>query len=162
VFTFQFLQGDAKTALKTPDAIVLTASMAKKYFGNENPINKILEVDSWGPRMVTAVIKDMPENSHFKLDMMMPLHFQNNDVSLRDINSNWNWYNYYTYIKLKPGSDIRAVDKKIRAIYKKNQPEEKNYFYSQAVTDIHLKSNLKWELRANSDESYVYIFGTVA
>ncbi|HEV8284624.1 MAG TPA: ABC transporter permease [Chitinophagaceae bacterium] len=162
VFTFQFLQGDPKTALKAPDAVVLTESMVKKYFGNENPINKILEVDQWGPRMVTAVIKDIPENSHFDIDLLIPLRFRNADGSLRDINSNWGWYNYYTYIKLKPGTRIADVDKKIRDIFKKNQPENKNYFYSQALTDIHLTSNLKWELRANSDKKYVYIFGTVA
>ncbi len=162
VFTFQFLQGDPKTALKAPDAIVLTESMAKKYFGNENPVSKILEVDQWGPRMVTAVVKDMPDNSHFKIDLLMPLRFQNNDGSLVDINSNWGWYNYYTYIKLKPGAKIAEVDEKIRATFKKNRPESKNEFYSQAVTDIHLTSNLKWELRPNSDQKYIYIFGTVA
>ena len=162
VFTFQFLQGDPNTALKAPDAIVLTESMAKKYFGNENPINKILEVDAWGPRMVTAVIKDIPENSHFDIDLLMPLRFRRPDGTLRDINSNWGWYNYYTYIKLKPGSRIADVDKRIREIFKKNQPENENYFYSQALTDIHLTSNLKWELKANSDKSYIYIFGTVA
>jgi putative ABC transport system permease protein len=162
VFTFQFLQGDSKTALKAPDAVVLTESMVKKYFGNENPINKILEVDAWGPRMVTAVIRDIPENSHFDIDLLMPLRFIRPDGTLRDINSNWGWYNYYTYIKLKPGARIADVDKRIREIFKKNRPENENYFYSQALTDIHLKSNLKWELKANSDQSYIYIFGTVA
>lgn len=162
VFTFQFLQGDPKTALKAPDAVVLTEGMAKKYFGNENPMNKILEVDAWGPRMVTAVIKDMPENSHFDIDILMPLRFIRPDGTLRDINSNWGWYNYYTYIKIRPGANIANVDKKIRDIFKKNQPENENYFYSQALTDIHLTSNLKWELRPNSDRSYIYIFGTVA
>ncbi|HEV8272328.1 MAG TPA: ABC transporter permease [Chitinophagaceae bacterium] len=162
VFTFQFLQGDPKTALKAPDAIVITESMVKKYFGNEDPINKVLQVDQWGPRMVTAVIKDIPANSHFNFDLLMPLRFKNNDGSLRDINSNWGWYNYYTYIKLKPGARIAEVDKKIRDVFKKNQPENKNYFYTQALTDIHLTSNLKWELKANSDKSYIYIFGTVA
>ena len=79
-----------------------------------------------------------------------------------DINSNWGWYNYYTYIKLKPEAKIADVDNKIRATFKKNRPESKNEFYSQAVTDIHLTSNLKWELRPNSDQKYIYIFGTVA
>src|SRR6185295_18059669 len=95
-------------------------------------------------------------------DLLMPLRFQNDDGSLIDINTIWGWYNYYTYIKLKPGAKISDVDKKIRSVFKKNQPENKNYFYSQALTDIHLTSNLKWELRANSDRSYIYIFGTVA
>ena len=65
-------------------------------------------------------------------------------------------------MKLKPNTNIQVVDKKIREVFKKNQPENKNHFYSQALTSIHLRSNLKWELRPNSDRIYVYIFGVVA
>src|SRR5688572_3271449 len=162
VFTFHFLQGDPKTALKNPDAIILTESIAKKYFGNENPIGKTLEINTWGPKPVTAIIKDMPENSHFRIELLMPLVFRNNNGERQDINSNWGWYNYYTYIKLKPGANIASVDKKIRDVFKKNEPENNNFFYSQALTGIHLTSNLKWDLRPNSDKVYIYIFGTVA
>jgi putative ABC transport system permease protein len=162
VFTFQFLQGDPKSALKNPDAIVLTESIAKKYFGNENPIGKTLEINTWGPKPVTAIIKDMPDNSHFKIDLLMPLVYRNNNGERLDINSDWGWYNYYTYMKLKPGTNIASVDKKIRDVFKKNEPENNNFFYSQAITGIHLTSNLKWELRPNSDKVYIYIFGTVA
>ena len=162
VFTFQFIEGNPKTALKDLNDIVLTESAAKKYFGNENPIGKSLEIDTWDPRVVTAVIKDLPDNSHFKFDILASLHFRQDNGQLIDINSIWGWYNYYTYMKLKPGASIAAVDKKIRAVFKKNQPENKNIFYSQPVTSIHLTSNLKWELRPNSDRSYIYIFGTIA
>jgi putative ABC transport system permease protein len=144
------------------DAVVLTESSAKKYFGNENPMGKLLEIDRNNPLKVSGVIKDIPENSHFRFDILTPFRFRNSDGSLRDINSIWGWYNYYTYIKLKPGASIVAVDKKIREVFKANQPENKNYFYTQALTDIHLTSDLKWELQPNSDKSYVYIFGTVA
>src|SRR5258705_4047417 len=162
VFTFKFVRGDARTALKNEHAVILTESAAKKYFGNEDPVGKTLEIDDWEPQMVTAVIKDMSDNSHFKLDILLPLRFRQDNGQLVDINSIWGWYNYYTYMKLKPGASIAAVDAKIRDVFKKNQPENKNHFYSQALTDIHLTSNLKWELRANSDKIYVYIFGTVA
>jgi putative ABC transport system permease protein len=161
VFTFQFIQGTPATALKDQHALVLTESAAKKYFGKEDPMGKTLEIDDLEPQMVTAVIKDVPDNSHFKFDILLPLRFRNNG-QLIDINSIWGWYNYYTYMKLKPGTTIAAVDKKIRDVFKKNQPENKNYFYSQAVTDIHLTSNLKWELRSNSDKIYIRVFGTIA
>ncbi len=162
VFTFNFIKGDSKTALQPPNAIVLTQSAAIKYFGNENPIGKTIEVDDWDPQIVTAVISDIPENSHFKFDLLVPLRFRGRDGNPIVINTNWGWYNYYTYIKLKPNTSIASVDKKIREVFKKNQPENENYFYSQALTSIHLNSNLKWELRANSDRIYVYIFGVVA
>jgi len=162
VFTFKFLKGDPKTALQPPNAIVLTESAANKYFGKENPIGKTLEVDDWDPQIVTAIIKDVPENSHFKFDLLAPLRFRGRDGNPININTIWGWYNYYTYMKLKPNANIQQVDKKIREVFKKNQPENNNYFYSQALTSIHLNSNLKWELRANSDRIYVYIFGVVA
>jgi putative ABC transport system permease protein len=98
VFSFTFLKGDPKTALKPLNAIVLTASSAKKYFGNEDPIGRSLEVDNWEPRMVTAVIKDLPENSHFQFDLLAPLRFTNDSGRLVNINSIWGWYNYYTYM----------------------------------------------------------------
>jgi len=162
VFTFQFVLGNPKTALKNIHSIILTESMAKKYFGSEDPLGKTLEIDQWDPKMVTAVIKDLPENSHFKFDFLAVLkYFDDNDQPI-DINSIWGWYNFYTYIKLRPAAKIADVDKKIQAVFKKNQPENRNEFYSQAITDIHLTSNLKWELAANSDKSYIYIFGTIA
>ncbi len=162
VFTFSFLKGDAKTALLDPHAVVITEKTAKKYFGSDDPMGKTLEINTWEPVIVTGVIKDVPDNSHFTIDFLIPLRFRNDDGSLVDINSIWGWYNYYTYIKLKTGTSIVSVDKKIREVFKKNQAQNKNYFYSQALTDIHLTSNLKWELRPNSDKVYIYIFGTVA
>src|SRR4030095_6921147 len=93
---------------------------------------------------------------------VLALRFRDDNGQLIDINTNWGWYNYYTYMKLKPGAGISGVDKKIQDVFKKNQPENKNIFYSQPITGIHLTSNLKWELRANSDNSYIYIFGTIA
>jgi putative ABC transport system permease protein len=161
VFSFPFIKGDPKTALNNPNAIVLTESTAKKYFGNENPLGKRLEVDDWAPCVVTAVIKDIPANAHFSFDILVPLTRFMNDPS-RPANTFWGWYSFYTYIKLKPGADIAAVDKKIRGIFKKNQPQSKDYFYSQPLTSIHLTSNLHSELKPNSDKIYSWIFGTIA
>jgi putative ABC transport system permease protein len=162
VFTFHFVQGNAKTALEQLDAIVLTESSAKKYFGNENPMGKLVEIDNRQPAKVTGVIKDLPASSHFHFDFLTPLRFRRNNGSIANFDSDWGRSTFYTYIKLKPGSSITSVDNKIRELYKRNQPESKNYFYSQALTDIHLNSNLKWELSPNSDRIYIYIFGTIA
>jgi putative ABC transport system permease protein len=72
VFTFHFLKGDPKTALEPVDAIVVTESTAKKYFGKENPMGKLIHINPASPMKVTAVIKDIPENSHFKFDFLIP------------------------------------------------------------------------------------------
>ncbi|MBS1600589.1 MAG: ABC transporter permease [Bacteroidetes bacterium] len=159
VFSFPVIKGDSKKALENPDAIILTESIAKKYFGIEDPIGKTLNVDDWQPKIVTAIIKDIPENSHLKIDILLSLKSMDGNNRLSNM---WGWYSFYTYVKLKPGSDINVVDKKIRSIFSKSQPENKNYFYSQLLTDIHLHSNLNAELNPNSDEMYIYIFGTIA
>ncbi len=159
VFTIPFVKGNPKTALNDPNAIVLTESTAKKYFGSENPIGKTLDVDNWPVKVVTGVIKDIPDNAHFKIDILASL--KSLDQGKR-LSQTWGWYSFYTYVKLKPGADITLFDKKVRTLVKKYQPQDKNFFYSQSLSSIHLNSNLQSELRPNSNKSYLYIFGTIA
>jgi len=153
VFSFPFVKGNAKTAFTNINSIVLTQSTAKKYFGDKDAIGKILSVDNLGDMMVSGVLKDVPSNSHFHFDFL---------ISVRkfagDFDGNWGWYNFYTYAKLKPHTNIAAFTKKLQDLYKRNDKEGKNIFYTQRLTDIHLTSNLKWELEANSDRLYVYVF----
>jgi putative ABC transport system permease protein len=105
------------------------------------------------PLTVTGVVKDVPANAHFHFDFLISTRkFQGN------INSNWGFYNFYTYVKLKPNSDITAFTKKVQEVYKRNTTDGPNIFYVQPLTDIHLTSNLKWELEPNSDKLYVYVF----
>jgi putative ABC transport system permease protein len=158
VFNFPFAKGNAANAFKELKSVVFTETAAKKYFGDEDPIGKRVEIDPMGPHMVTGVIKDVPSNSHFKFDFLISTH----TIGGGDIDQNWGFYNFYTYIKLKPNTSIASVEPKIKALFKKNQPDNKNIFYTQALTYIHLKSNLKWELRPNSDKIYIYVFGTIA
>ena len=157
VFTFPFVKGNAATAFNQLKSIVFTETAAKKYFGDEDPLGKVVDITNMGPHTVSAVIKDVPSNSHFTFDFL---------ISTRTIGGNidasWGFYNFYTYIKLKPNVEIASVVPKIKTIFKKAQPENKNIFYTQALTDIHLTSNLKWELRPNSDKSYIYVFATIA
>ena len=156
IFNFKFIHGTALTALSDPKSIVLTESSAKKYFGTTDPMNKVLDVDQ-KPYVVSAVIKDVPSNSHFTFDFLISAR------TLRGaIDENWGFYNFYTYIKLKDKTNIAAVEPKIKALFRRYQPDNKNIFYTQPLTDIHLKSNLKWELKPNSDASYIYVFGTIA
>lgn len=158
VFNFPFAKGNAANAFKELKSVVFTETAAKKYFGDEDPIGKRVEIDPMGPHMVTGVIKDVPSNSHFKFDFLISTR----TIGGGDIDQNWGFYNFYTYIKLKPNTSIASVEPKIKALFKKNQPDNKNIFYTQALTDIHLKSNLKWELRPNNDKIYIYVFGTIA
>ena len=156
VFTFPFVHGNAKDAFKEVQSIVLTESSTKRYFGNDNPVGKILQIDRLGNLMVTGVIKDVPHASHFHFDFLISTRkFGGN------IDADWGFYNFYTYAKLKPNSDITAFSKKVQDVYKRNTTDGTNIFYVQPLTDIHLTSNLKWELEPNSDKLYVYVFTVI-
>src|SRR4051794_32183708 len=143
VFTFPFIYGNAKTAFKDVNSIVLTQTAAKKFFGNENPVGKVLEVDAFGPMMVSGVLKDVPPNSHFHFDYLVSFRKQPGNPSL---DNNWQGYNDYTYAKTKPGTNISNVVKKIQAINDRNVEKSFSSFYVQPIKEIHLTSNLKWEL----------------
>ncbi len=161
VFTFPFVRGNAATALKDVNSIVVTESAAKRYFGNEDPIGKVIKLDPGGDMMVSAVIKDVPPNAHFHFDFLGS--FRQLPAALNDaaLDENWGGYNYYTYVKVKPGTDSSRFRQKIQAVYERNQEERYSIFYTQLLTDIHLTSNLKWELEPNSDKLYVYVFTIV-
>jgi len=158
VFTCEFIKGDAKNAFRDVNSIVITESMAKKYFGMDDAVGKVLSVDDMGDMAVSAVIRDIPVNAHFHFDFLISIRkFPGNDLD-----ANWDWYNFYTYIKLKPGTNVASLTKQLQALYKRSNDEAPNIFYTQRLTDIHLTSNLKWELEPNSDKMYVYVFTVIA
>ena len=156
IFTYTFIKGDPKTALSDVTSVVITQSIAKKYFGDEDPIGKTLKISCCGGSLkVTAVIKDVPGNSHFHFDLLSSFK------QFGDVDANWDQYVYYTYARVKPNTKIASFTNKIQETYKRHQDERISEFYVQPLTDIHLTSNLKWELEPNGDRLYVYVFGIV-
>jgi putative ABC transport system permease protein len=157
VFTFEFVQGNKTTAFQQPHSILLTQKAAIKYFGKQDPMGKFIKLpfNKETNYQVTAILKDVPTNAHFTFDFLIPIKF-------KDIDSNWGWYTFYTYVRLKENADPEKFKAKLQPLFKQYQPEDKSQFYAQALTDIHLTSNLKWELAANGDLSYVRILITIA
>lgn len=174
VFTIPFLKGNPKTALSQLNALVITETMAKKYFGEENPIGKIINSDNRFDYIVTAVVKDMPDNSHFHFDFIASLTRYNDTRSPIWFNNNW-----YTYVVLREGASWQEVDKKINpALTKYYKPQieaafqttweelvkkgAKYNFNLQPITDIHLNSHYAQELEPNGSMANVYIFSLIA
>jgi putative ABC transport system permease protein len=156
VFTFPFVEGDAATAFKEINSIVITRTMAKKYFGAEDPLTKVLHTDM-GELKVTGVVNDVPDAAHFHFDFLISIHKFGGPLA-----DQWGWYNFYTYVRLKPHTAIGPVVAKVQALYHKNNKEGKNIFYAQPLTDIHLRSDLKWELEPNGTALYIYVFAVIA
>ena len=159
VFTFPIIKGDKNTPLHKPRTIVLTETSSKKYFGETDPIGKSIKLDLDGGvnYEVTAVVKDVPPTSHFKFDFLIPLKFSGGDI-----NGEWDWYNFYTYVRLKENADAASFKNKLQPLFKKYQPDNTNEFYAQVLPNIHLDSRLKWELGTNGDRNYVNIMLAVA
>lgn len=159
VFTFSFIEGNAKDIFKQLNTVVLTESVAKKYFGSEDRLGKVLQMDISGKTMdmmVSGVVKDIPDNAHFHFDFVIPIRtFEGN------IDNDWRQYTFYTYMKLQAHASITSIEPQIQALYKRNNPNENSEYYTQALTNIHLDSNLKWEIEPNGERLYVVVFAVV-
>jgi putative ABC transport system permease protein len=160
VFSFSLLQGNPETALKQPNAIVVTKTFAEKYFGEENALGQTLTFDNQNQYQVTGVMANVPANSHFTFDFLVPMATY---ASPR--RDNWQWLQFYTYVLLKAGASPQAVAEKFPALLRQNL--EANLAapyapYLQPLTDIHLRSHLFREMQPNSDVAYIYIFSAVA
>ena len=165
VFTFPLAKGNAKTALFQPDAIIITEELAKKYFGNQDPIGKFLKKDNNKNVVVTGVFKSIPA-THMKFDAVMPMSAIANDEW--DLKNNvWDNFNYYTYLQLDKPLDkegIKKFNQRIDAIYKTHVPVEnlKVSFIMQPLTDIHLRSDYQVDVIGHGNIQYVNIFFVVA
>jgi putative ABC transport system permease protein len=159
MFTFPFLKGDHETALSQPFSLVLTEEMAKKYFGEEDPIGKILTVDNQLDFSVTGIIKNIPQNSHLQFDFLIPLVLI--EQFGQDL-SHWGDNSYYTYVMVKKDIQFKEIEKKIYNYHKKHDPKSSRVLYLQPITDIHLFSDVEYDVSGNGDIKYVYIFSAIA
>jgi len=165
VFSFPLVHGNAETALTRPDAVLITEDMAKKYFGNENAVGKILKKDNKDNLVVTGVLKNIPANAHFQFDFIMPMSaIAHSDWRLKD--NIWDSYDFYDYIQLNENFKAtpvaleglsRQVNKIVAAHIKENPPNIK----LQALTDIHLHSDYH-DLPGQGNIQYVSTFFVVA
>ena len=162
IFTFPFVQGDPKTALTEPLDIVITETVAKKYFGSENPVGKILEIEGM-PAAVKGVIQDIPHNSHIQFDFLSSYEFIQ---ELTNYGMSWGSFNFITYLQLETNRDIQEIGKNITAIAAKNNcPQVKDgvEFRLQPLTAIHLDSRAAFRNYSDiGDRKYVYVFSIIA
>jgi len=162
VFSFPLITGDPKTALSEPYSLVISEKMAKKYFGEDNPVGKILNIENWHDFSITGVLKNTPSNSHLQFDFLAPF----TDFVSRNLRE-WGMSNYYTYALLHEGFSLDEFDRKIPDFVEKYRGKESRHMYKvrynlQPITRIHLHSHLRLEISPNSDINNVAIFALVA
>ena len=156
IFSFPLIKGDQENVLKEPNTVVIIQSIAEKYFGNENPLNKTINIAGDDFR-IDGVIADIPKNAHFHFKFLITMAgYQLN-----------NWQNFYmsTYILLKDQSNAEALEAKLPDLITKYIYQDSNHglkFILQPITSIHLHSNLRFELEPTSDIKNVIMFSSAA
>jgi putative ABC transport system permease protein len=170
IFTLPMIDGNPATALMTPHSVVLTESMAKKYFGTTAAVGRILRtVNDTFPLTVGGVIHDMPDQACFHFDFFVTLQ----GSGIQTETGWWGIYPMSTFVLLKRGADFQAFNKKLAGLYGQYVPEYKEMeadakgtWYecvgATPLTDIHLRSSRTDELARNGNIQYVYIFSAIA
>lgn len=166
VFDFKLLKGNPKTALRDQLSLVFTEKAAKKYFGDTDPIGQTLLISGEGlPAIVTGVMKDIPENSQIKGDMFVSMSTLTQRFN-KGLDEQWGNFGATSYLLLKPGTDGKALEKKLPAFLKNRagkMMDEMNMHYAlflEPLRDVHLQST-----RGSDDSgsmSNVYVFSVVA
>lgn len=175
VIALKFIAGDPKTALREPNTMVINRKTAEKYFPNEDALGQTLITNNTNWK-ITGVIENIPDNTHFNFDFILSLitNPYNKDTQ-------WTSNNFLTYFKIAPGTDPKALEAKFpKMIDTYVTPQARTIFgndftmegfFAQGnkfeytlmpLDDIHLRSDRLGELGANSDITYIYLFGAIA
>ncbi|HTI09358.1 MAG TPA: ABC transporter permease [Puia sp.] len=174
VFDVTLLKGDPTTALNDPFCVVLTEQVAKKYFGEEDPMNKVIRLNNQSNFKVTGIFKPLPSNAHLHPEIMLSFNTLKDSTIYGEKNLQTNWGNnaFYTYLlfpKDYPVKNIQAqfpyfLDKYMHPAGTGSDYKASKYtaLYLQKLTDIHLTSHLDEEIEENGDKSRVLIFGAIA
>lgn len=174
VFSWRIVEGNPEAALNFPDGLIISESMARKYFGDADPMGRTLELKA-GPvsanMQVRAVMEDIPENSHFKADFLASMELVTDfyggyEQMMKNFGSN----NFGTYLLLRGGVDIATVEAQIPDFLNRHiqvgedgsLPSTWTALHPWLITDIHLHSNLDSELEPNSSIEYVFIYTAIA
>jgi ABC-type antimicrobial peptide transport system permease subunit len=159
LLTFDFLQGDSETAFPNPNSIVITKEMRDKYFRDDNAIGKTLQLENDHYFTVSAVIENLPGNTHLKFDFLLPIEVV---TTLGGELDNWGNFGYRTYAIIRGKNSHEDIDRKLEGIFRDRlNPETIITAALQPVSKLHLYSG-HINMTHNGDIRYVYIFSLIA
>ncbi|RYG30236.1 MAG: ABC transporter permease, partial [Chitinophagaceae bacterium] len=138
MFSFPLVKGDANHVLDDINSIVITEDLARKIFGTENPINKVVKIDNKDPYKVTGVLKNLPKNTSFDFEYLVSL-----EANEKNYGNNWNSNSYYTFVQTQPGVSADQVNKKIKDEVLKHEPESRAEIFLHPMSKWHLYSRFE-------------------
>ena len=160
VFQYRLLEGNPANALLEPYTAVVTASTAKKYFGDEEPVGQVIRLNEDTNFKITGVVEDQPLNTHLKFGLL--LSFSTFLEWIPEADNAWHWDGFYNYIKLQEGTNTTEFEAKIPALVEarigeeNRQSDHQMIFSLQPLKDIHLYSRLMYETEPGGDGDTVY------
>ena len=158
IFTLPFISGDPENALRNPQSMVLTEKLARKYFGNKNPMGKTLTIENKLQFTVTGVIRDLPRNSMFSFEAVFPYSFL---YQIGAADNSWGNNSILTFVLLENGSDVDAINKKLTDVVLEYLPETTTKYLLFPLPDIHLHSQFGYEI-SKGPVIVVFIFTLIA
>ncbi|MEP6728836.1 MAG: ABC transporter permease, partial [Bacteroidota bacterium] len=172
VFSADVTKGNAKTALADPYSVMMTEETAKKYFGEEDPMNKVVRVNNQFDLKVTGIYKPFPQNAHMHPEMMVSFNTLKDSLVYgeKGLRTNWGNNSFFTYILLPQHYEVNKMTARFPAFldnhmadqYGGKKPSQFTKLELQKLTDIHLYSHTDYEAEQNSDIKRVYIFAAIA
>jgi len=172
MFPVEIVKGNQATALRDPYTVMLSEEVAKKYFGDEDPIDKVIRVNSQADAKVTGIYKSFPSNSHIHPEIMVSFNTLKDSTVYgeKQLRTNWGNNSFFTYLQLPENYDPKTLeqkfpdflDKHMANEYGGSKPSALTSLYLQKLTDIHLYSHTDAEAEPNGDIKRVYIFSVIA
>jgi putative ABC transport system permease protein len=167
MFSYQAVAGSVNGALKDVFSAVITESTARKYFGTDSALGKMLSLNKKDNFRVTAVVKDPPPNTHLKFDILLSWATLVQWAG-PNVNTRWDWDGFFNYILVRPGTDPATLEKKIAGVIQARWGVEMKASHDgmvvhlQSLPDIHLTSHYMFEAEANGDGKTVYFLLIIA
>ena len=154
MFQFDLIQGTARQVLTDPHSIVLTQATATILFGNDDPLNKLIQLDNQFEVKVTGILKDIPPNSSFRFDYLLPFSlFESNTVWAKECMNDWDCDWLRVYAELQPDAKIEVVNEKIKNIIRDHASSLKKDVFLYPMDRWHLHGNFSGGQEASSDGS---------
>ena len=167
IYHFNFIKGDVSKVLRGPDELVITESIAKKYFGDEDPIGRRLNLNNFRDLEVVGVIEDLPANTHLDFSMICSFEtFRSFINNPQFFDSQWVWVAAWMYFTVEHEADAEKISRSLPEFVKAHFPESLVdagvVLRMQKANDIHLTSNLELEFEPNGNLQHVYLFSFIA
>lgn len=169
VFSWNLTKGSIKSALTEPNSVAISQSTANRYFGDEDPVGKMILLDNQYPILVTSVYEDFPSTSHLKADLLCSMstleNIEGREEMMRDQSNN-----YATYVLLKPGTSIKQLEARIGLTLDKYYPPRDDgsklsdvyRYHTWPLKDLHLYYSLDSETEPNGNYKMIYVFAATA